>query len=301
MAVKHGLGRGLGALLKDSPNRPPSEPDVPTQRILTIPVAHIRKSRWQTRQKFDDAPFSELVQSVRQHGIVQPLLVRKIDAETYELIAGERRLRAAKEAGLVEVPTVIMVAADREAAEIGLIENLQREDLNVLEEAEGYEVLVRKFGLTQEQIAERVGRSRAAVANTIRLLHLPAKVRELVLANQLSAGHAKLIAGIESPEEQIRIALQVVAEGLSVRNLEKMIQADTRAPRRKSRARKDDIPSTHLTHLQDRLLRHFGTNVRIASCRTSPDGKKTKGTLEIDFYSNDDLSRILELCGITDV
>ncbi len=294
MAKKMGLGRGLEALMRDGTAPQPK----PGDGILTVPVTRIKRSKLQPRQQFQDAPLRELAESIREHGILQPLLVRETP-DGYELIAGERRLRAAGEAGLEEVPVIVTQAPDEAALELALVENLQREDLNAIEEAEGYQALASRFGLTQEQIAAKVGKPRATVANSLRLLALPDEVKRMVGNGGLSAGHAKALSALDIPREQILLARRTEKEGLSVRNLEKIVQRTKQAPR-KPRASRSDIPAGHLNHLSDRLHAHFGTSVRISPCRTYANGKKGRGCLEIDFYSADDLHRILEVLGVVD-
>ena len=295
MATKHGLGRGLDALIKDG--TPAAAVEGTGKDILRVPIAAVRKSPWQPRRAFEPGAMAELTQSVRDRGVLQPLLVRQVGAD-YELIAGERRLRAATEAGLKDVPVLVMTAADPDALQLALIENLQREDLNVIEEAEGYRLLVERFNLTQEDIAARVGKARASVANTLRLLALPAEVKQMVVGRQLSAGHAKVLSGLDIEAEQLQLAKRSLKENLSVRNLEKLVEKARRAPR-KPRALRNDIPADHVSLLSDRLHTHFGTSVRLTPCRTYANGTKGKGTLEIDFFSNDDLDRILTLLGVS--
>ncbi|MDD5520123.1 MAG: ParB/RepB/Spo0J family partition protein [Kiritimatiellae bacterium] len=303
MSIKHGLGRGLGALINDGTVPAGGTPPIgtvskkATTGVLKIPIRKIRKNPNQPRRTFPEETMADLTESIKNRGVLQPLLVRTA-GDGYELIAGERRLRASAAAGLAEVPAIIMEATDNDSLEIALIENLQRENLNILEEAESYEVLANKFNLTQEQVAVRVGKARATVTNIMRIMSLPVETKQLIASDQLSAGHAKLLAGLEIKQEQILFAQRAVKENLSVRNLEKLIQKARRAPR-KPRATKDDIPSTHISHLSDKLHRHFGTSVRIVPCKTLANGKKVRGTLELDFYSTDDLNRILDLIGIT--
>ena len=295
MAGKHGLGRGLGALIKDGVTRSPHEDQ--SADILKVPLDAIHRSRWQPRQTFEAEALAELRQSIRERGILQPLLVRRA-GDGYELIAGERRLRAAREAGLTEAPVIVMQAGDSDAMEMALIENLQREDLNVLEEAEGYDVLRKQFEFTQEQIADRVGKARVSVTNTLRLLALPEEVKDLLRNGALSAGHARLLVGVEIPDDQVHYARRCVKESLSVRNLEKILQRARRVSR-KPRAVRLEIPAAHLTYLSDRLHAHLGTAIRISPCRTFANGKKGKGTIEIDYYSGDDLHRVLEVLGLS--
>lgn len=302
MAAKPGgLGRGLGALIKDTPPADPVRVDqAPTAaggpRGLRVPVSAVHKSPWQPRHQFDEEALAELVQSVRERGVLQPLLVRR-SGDGYELIAGERRLRAAQAAGLADVPVVVMEVTDREALEVALVENLQRSDLNLVEEAEGYHALVEKFSLTQEDIAARVGKARTTVTNALRLLGLPAGVKQLIAERRLSPGHAKALLGLEHAREQELLAQRIVAEGLSVRAVEKLVARIKRGPRR-PRSDKSDIPAEHLNYVLEHLHQKLGTAVRVAPCRTLPNGRKAKGTVEIDFYSTDDLDRILVILGI---
>jgi ParB family chromosome partitioning protein len=301
MSAKHvGLGRGLGALIKEVPvedKAPATEPES-SPGVARLPIDSIRLNPWQPRKKIDPDTLEDLVASVREHGVLQPLLVRQAE-DTYELIAGERRMTAARKAGLDEVPVVIMEADEQQALEIALIENLQREDLNLVEEAEGYKALCEQFKLTQEQVAERVGKGRPTVANALRLLKLPDDLREMIAAGALSGGHAKVLLGVEIEAEQRLLAKRVLREGLSVRALEKIVARINRPPR-KPRAEKTDIPRDHVKYLVEQLHHHFGTGVRIEPCKTLANGKKVKGRVEIDFYSSDDLDRLLTMLGISE-
>lgn len=299
MAAKHiGLGRGLGALIKDSlPPEKAAEAAAGTG-VRQVPIEKVHKSPFQPRQTIKPEALEDLAHSVRERGVLQPLLVRQVE-DRFELIAGERRLRAAQVAELKQVPVIVMDVSDREALELALVENLQREDLNLIEEAEGYHVLAEKFDMTQEEIAQRVGKARATVANAMRLLDLPDKVKQFVASGELSAGHAKVLLGLENPRELEILAVRVVREGLPVRAVEKIIER-LRKPARHARVRKSDIPDSHLRFLVDRLHQHLGTAVRIEPCRTLGNGKKAKGTIHIDFFSNDDLDRLLVLLGISD-
>jgi ParB family chromosome partitioning protein len=297
MAAKHiGLGRGLGALIKDGSvgEAPSPAPD----RTNKIPTQQVRKSPWQPRRIFSPEPLAELIESVKEHGVLQPLLVRKV-ADHYELIAGERRLRAAQEANLAEVPVVIMDVGDQQALELALIENLQRSDLNLMEEAEGYRMLAEKFSLTQEQIAERVGKARPTIANAMRLLELPDPVKRLLAERRITPGHAKALLGLEIAREQELLAERVIGEDLSVRNLERIV-ARTRMAPRKPRAEKDDLPAAFRQNLIEQLHQHLGTPVRLSTCKTLSNGKKVPGRLEVEFYSNEELDRILQVMGISD-
>lgn len=298
MSAKHiGLGRGLGALIKDTPREEPA-PAAGAAGVLRVPIEKVHKSPWQPRRQMSSEGLEDLANSVRERGLLQPLLVRRVE-DRYELIAGERRWRAAQSAELKQVPVIVMEATDREVLELALIENLQREDLNLIEEAEGYRALAEKFEMTQEQISQRVGKARATVANALRLIGLPDKVKALIASKELSAGHAKVILGVEIAREQELLAARVVSEGLSVRELEKIVNR-LRRPPKKPRAEKSDIPAAHIQYLSDKLHQHFGTSVKITPCRTLANGKKAKGAVEIAFYSNDDLDRLLVLFGLSD-
>jgi ParB family chromosome partitioning protein len=189
-----------------------------------------------------------------------------------------------------------MEAQDVDALEIALVENLQRKDLDPIEEAEGYDLLMKRFGLTQERVSERVGKPRATVANALRLLSLPQEVREMVSAGRLSAGHAKLLSGLTIPDEQALLARRAVREQLSVRQLERILQRARRSSRPK--LRRQEVPDSHLDYISDRLHRHFGTAIKISPCRTLPNGKKESGAIEIAYYSAQDLDRILALLGV---
>lgn len=293
MARQAGLGRGLGALIQDRP----AAKGRSEGGTMQVPVADIRPNPWQPRQTFDPDAFHELVQSVRDRGVMQPLLVRAHEGH-YELIAGERRFRAAREAELAAVPVILVEATDQEALELALIENLQREDLSIIEEAEGYRQLADHFKLTQSQIAERVGKARATVANAMRLLDLSESIRTWVAEGRLSPGHAKVLLQVETPHERERLAERVIREQASVRALEKWIETAPKKQEKRKRPAKTDIPPDHLRTLTDAMHRQFGTSVRIQPCRTVANGKKVKGVIEIDFYSSDELDRLLEVLGI---
>jgi ParB family chromosome partitioning protein len=312
MAAKHiGLGRGLGALIQDAAQKvvvaptPPAAvataavaPEPPGEKILLVAPEAVHPSRWQPRKHFTQEAIEELAQSIREKGVLQPLTVRRT-GETFELIGGERRWRAAQVIGLKEIPVRVIAASDQQALEMALIENLQREDLNVIEEAEGYRQLAETFNLTQEQIAQRVGKARASVANALRMLDLPETVRQLVSGGRVSPGHAKVLLGLELAREQELLAERVAEEGFSVRTLERIVNRLKKAPR-KARAEKSDLPADYLRDLTDRLHRHFGTAVRLTPVRTLANGKKVKGTLEVDFYDNDDLDRLLTMLGLSE-
>jgi len=299
MAKKIGLGRGLDALIQEKKVTAPvmDAPAPDTTGITKIAVGRIKVNPMQPRRIFRDEQLNELIASVREHGILQPLLVRKKE-QHFELIAGERRLRAAKAANLPEVPVILLDIGDQEALEIALIENLQRDDLNLMEEAEGYRELADKFNLTQDEIAKRVGKARASVTNIIRLLDLPAGIRKMLEGGQISAGHGKVLLGVEIDAEKELLAQRIVRESLSVRALEKIVEK-LKKPVKKARAEKTDLPIDYVRHLSEKLHQHFGTAVHINSTRTLANGKKLKGSIQIDYYNNEDLTRVLEILGIS--
>ena len=330
-ASKHprpGLGRGLGALIGATSHAKPPAPASPlhpeaglstladpaalqatapaagsanSHAVIDVPVAEIARSPWQPRQNFDEEALRELAESIKANGVIQPLICRKNAEGRYELIAGERRLRASIEARLPKVPVILVDAEDRRAAEMAIIENIQRQDLNVIEEAEGYRALADTFNLTQQDVADRVGKARASVANALRLLELPDEVKQLMGSGLLSTGHAKVLLGLTDTTEQTILGRKCVTEDLTVRTLEKLIQrrkADA-AGTDTHRTGKPDLPESYVRDLTDRLHKHFGTAIRLAPGVTHANGKHTKGVLEIDFYDNDDLDRILTLLGIT--
>ena len=288
-----GLGRGLAALIREQPVEGAS-----TEPPRQVPVDRIRPAPWQPRRHFRPESLAELADSIRSRGVLQPLLVRPV-GEGYELIAGERRWRAAVEAGLADVPVRVLDVDDRGAMELALIENLQREDLNPIEEAEGYHQLMERYGLTQDDIAQRVGRARATVANALRLLTLPEPVRSLIAEGSLSAGHAKALLSLPSAEEQTAVARRVVREGLSVRETERLA-ARTARPKRGRKPPSTEIPESHLRDLSERLQRKLGTAVRLLPPRVRADGRRTRGEITIEFYTADDLDRVMVILGVLD-
>ena len=306
------LGKGLGALIgskdkkvisKPEPVKAveaPAESTIPEDAVIQVPVAEIERSPWQPRQTFDQDALMELADSIKANGVIQPLICRKNASNRYELIAGERRLRASIEAQLKKVPVILIDAEDRRAAEIAIVENIQRQDLNVIEEAEGYKTLAETFDLTQQEVADRVGKARASVANTVRLLELPDEVKQLVGNKLLSTGHAKVLLSLTESTEQIILSRKCVTDGITVRNLEKLIKrrrAEAEAP--KKRPGKPDLPEEYVRHLADVLHNHFATAVRLTPGITHANGNHTKGMLEIDFYDNEDLNRILDVLGVS--
>lgn len=275
------LGRGLEALI---PVEPVGEE---AKSTATVPLRLIDPNPYQPRRQFDQETLEELAQSIRLHGILQPIIVRQ-KGRRYQLLAGERRCRAAELAGLVEIPALVKELSDREMMELSIVENLQREDLNPLDEALGYDQLVKQLGLTQEEIAQRVGRSRPHVANMLRLLQLPQSLQELVSRETISAGHARALLAISDPALQHRLAEIVVKQGLNVRQTEKLVKRHSgRDNANVSRETKKKRPA-EIVDLEQRLATSLGTQVRLLP------GRK-RGKIEIVYYDNDDLERLLEL------
>ena len=303
---KPGLGRGLGALLSGGaapaasspgaaiPPPPPVAPPVQSGELVRrIPLSQIRPSPLQPRKDFPAEALEDLASSIREQGIVQPLLVRSIQG-AFELIAGERRWRAAQIAGLAEVPVLVRTASDAEVLELALIENLQRENLNPVEEALGYQELASRFGLTQDDVARKVGKSRTAVANSLRLLRLPETVQRALRDGRLSVGHAKVILGLPDPVHQLAVAQRVEAEALTVRQTEELVARLLSGPKaRPSSAAPGSGPvrDPHVGDLENRLRERLGTKVAIRY-------KAGKGSLEIRFFSDDELNRVLEALGV---
>lgn len=278
---------------------PPSSAPVPAEGgVIEVVAVDIERSPWQARSEFDETALNELADSIRANGIVQPPVVRRRADGKYELIAGERRTRAAIMAGLKKIPVVLANADDRKAAEMGVIENIQRKDLNVIEEAEGYRLLKEQFGITQEDVAERVGKSRPAIANALRLLELPDEVKQLLSRNILSAGHAKVLLSVEGERDRTLLARECAERSLTVRDLEKRV-ARMKKPVAEPKKGTPDLPESYVRTLVEVLHRHLGCAVRLTSGVTHANGKHTKGLLEIDFFDNDDLDRVLNLMGVT--
>ena len=273
-----GLGRGLGARLGDDVLQTESTGS------LSLPISQVESCSSQPRKSFDEASLAELADSIREHGIIQPLTVRKLASGYYQIIAGERRWRAARIAGLQEVPVIVIEADDRKAAELAMIENLQREDLNPMEEAAGFQSLIETYHMTQEEAAKQVGKSRSAVTNSLRLLSLTPAVRQLVEEGKLSAGHARALLPL-SPAMQENAATAVVAGGLSVRQTEALVKklSAEKKPEKEPDPQRVDYTAAAQRDLTSRL----GRGVRIVS------GRK-KGRIELEYYGMDDLNDLLE-------
>lgn len=280
MASQKGLGKGLGALLGDF-----SEPAAEESAYRMLPLHRVEPNPEQPRQDFDEEELTALSESIRQHGILQPLTVRETGAGYYQIIAGERRWRAARMAELTEVPAIVVEADDKKAMELALIENLQRQDLNSVEEALGYRSLMEEFGLTQEEAASRVGKSRPAVANSLRLLSLDEKVLEMLRAGTISAGHAKAILMLKSGKKQLEAAQKIANLGLSVRQAELLCKNMSREqpPVKETPVLKVD----YVKECEKSLSKHLGRGVKIVN------GKR-KGRFELEFYGQDDLQNLLD-------
>lgn len=280
-----GLGRGLGALLGDDVMKTESSGS------LSLPISQVETCSSQPRKRFDDESLQELADSISQHGIIQPLTVRKLSSGYYQIIAGERRWRAARLAGLQEVPVIVIEADDRKAAELAMIENLQREDLNPMEEAAGFQSLIESYHMTQEEAARRVGKSRSAVTNALRLLGLTPSVRKLVEEGKLSAGHARALVPL-SPSLQESAANAIVSGGLSVRQTEALVK---RLSAEKKEAQvKDPDEVDYLAEAQNELKARLCRGVKIVP------GRK-KGRIELEYYGVDDLNDLLDALAVIKV
>jgi ParB family chromosome partitioning protein len=279
---KRGLGRGLDALIAPAP--PAAPPPAGNEPVTTLPVTALRPNRLQPRTRFDEASLAELAESIRTQGIVQPLVVTAEGGGAYSIVAGERRFRAAQLAGLTEVPVVVReVADDRQRLELALVENLQRSDLDPVEEAEAYQALQESFGLSQEEVAGRVGKSRPAVANALRLLRLPDEIRDLLRDGRLTAGQARPLLALGSAERQVELAHRAVAEGLSARDMERLA-----APPRPRPAKTAEPAEVHAAAAAETLTRKLQTRVEI-----SRRGKG--GVLTLHFHSEEELMRLYDL------
>ena len=279
MAAQKGLGKGLGALLGDFMEEPQEK-----SPYRQLPLHKIEPNRSQPRQDFDEEELEALSESIRTHGIIQPLTVRQLDSGYYQIIAGERRWRAARMAGLSEVPAVIIDADDRKTMELALIENLQRQDLNPVEEALGYQTLIESYGLTQEDAAARVGKSRPAVANALRLLNLCPEVLEQLRSGALSAGHARAILSAKTEKQQKEAAQKIIALGLSVRQAELLCKNMTKEHRP---AEVQQLRIDYIGECEKSLSKQLGRGVRIVN------GKR-KGRFELEFYGQEDLQNLLD-------
>ena len=279
MASPKGLGKGLGALLGDFSEEIPEN-----SAYQMLPIYKVEPNRSQPRQDFDEEELQALADSIEEHGIIQPLTVRQLDSGYYQIIAGERRWRAARIANMTEVPVVVIEADDRKAMELALIENLQRQDLNAVEEALGYQSLMEDYGLTQDEAAKRVGKSRPAVANSLRLLGLCPVVLEKLRKGELTAGHARAILMLKSEKKQQEAAQKIIALGLSVRQAELICKNMCREPKEEP---EEPLKIDYVAECEKQLSKHLGRGVKIVN------GKR-KGRFELEFYGQDDLQILLD-------
>lgn len=297
LMAKAALGKGLGALISTKPASPLVSPTPVVEsgeRVQLVPLSRIVPSPFQPRTVFRDDHIDELVSSIKEHGIIQPLIVR-MRGDQMELIAGERRWRASQKVGLAEAPVIVREASDRDVLELALIENLQREDLNPIEEARAFARLAREFGEKQEEIAQKVGKSRAAVANSMRLLELDDEVQGWLVQDRVSVGHAKVLLSLKSHEEQRLLADEIIRRALTVRAAEKLVASHFEKngalkPTRSATTASAGL-SPALAHLQNRLQQHLATHVELHH------GPK-RGRIEIEYYGNDDLQRLLTAFGL---
>lgn len=275
---KSGLGKGIDALFSENILEDKNG------GVSLVRLSDIEPNRNQPRKRFDKEKLDELAISIKEHGIISPLIVTELEKGRYKIIAGERRWRAARIAGITEVPVIVKEYTDKEIMEIALIENLQREDLNIIEVAKGYKQLIEDFSLTQEQLAERMGKSRSAVTNILRILTLPEEVIKLLEQDKISFGHARALAGIESKKILINIAKETAEKGLSVRDVEKLVSKIS-SPEREIIKKEKDI---HLKALEEKISKELSRKIKISQ-------GKNKGKIEIEYYSDEDLENIIKM------
>ena len=272
------LGRGLEALI-------PQAPADSREKVQLLKTEQIHTSRFQPRLTFSEEKIRELARSIQEQGVIQPVLVRAVDVDRYELIAGERRLRAVKHLGVAEIPAIVRRVADADVLEMSIIENIQREELNPLEEAKAYRRLAQEFGHTQDHIANRVGKDKTSVSNLLRLLNLPDKIQQYLSENSITFGHAKALLSVHDAKRQMQVCDKIIHRGLSVRQVEQLVGGGHRLRSKASKRKEQD---EELRALEERLQHVLGTKVRIHH------GKK-RGKIEIEYYSLDDLDRVLRL------
>ncbi len=279
MAKKTGLGKGLDALFEDNANESGS--------AQTLRISEIEPNKSQPRQQFDEAAITALADSIRQHGLIQPIVVRETPTG-YQIVAGERRWRACRMLGMSEIPVIIKDFTDSETAQIALIENIQREDLNPIEEASAYKELMGKYGMTQEALSKAVGKSRSAIANSVRLLNMPEKIQTLLKKGELSTGQAKAIAAAETEEEMLDLAQRAANGQITVRGIEKLLAKKEEAETEEAPSKEKRRAMTYFTEMEISLRENLGRKVKIHS----PDGKK--GSITIDFFDEEDLSGLAD-------
>ena len=283
MAKKFTLGKGLSALIPED-----EEENLEENSKMLISINMIKSDEEQPRKLFDSEKIAELAESIKTHGIIQPLILRKYKEDQYIIVAGERRWRAAKMAGLKEVPAVIMELTDRDILEVSLIENIQRQDLNPIEEAIAYRKLLSDFNITQEELSKRIGKSRVAIANTIRLTNLDDRVQQYIIESIITEGHGRVLLAIDDKEKQYELAQKIIDEKLSVRELEGLIKKLRDQEEKEKVIWSSDNLNPYYKEITNQLQSHFGTKVNILN-------KKNKGKIEIEYYSEEDLQRILDI------
>ena len=284
MAKKGGLGKGLDALFKDN------EADV-SGSLMQLHIGDVEPNKEQPRREFEETALQELADSIREHGVLQPIVVRSIPGGTYQIIAGERRWRASRLAQLGQIPAVVIEADDHKVMELALIENLQRQDLSPIEEAQGYRTLMEQYGMTQEQVAKRVGKSRPVVANAVRLLGLPARVLDELAQGEITAGHARVLAGVEDPDWVDELLNRVIVEGLTVRQLEKLAKENReKTPQKPPKREKSAWGDSWYKEMELSLHESLSRKVRVVK-----KGEGESGVLEIAFYSREELQDLAAL------
>jgi len=285
---KKGLGKGLQALIRTTDKNDLASSAAPqVNGVLEIPIDKIKPNSKQPRRAFDEDKLEELAQSVREYGVVQPIIVRKA-GDHYEIVAGERRWRACQKIGLTSIPAIIKKFDDQELTEIALIENIQREDLNPIEEALAYRKLIKEFGLTQEELAKKIGKSVPFISNMRRLLNLPEEIQEMVEVGSLTIGHARALLAVKDPDTQLELANKVIKQGLSVRDIEKIVNNVAKGNKKPKLKAEDLRREPIVLQFEEKLRSYFGTQVKVK-------GQSDKGKIEIDYYSEEDLNRIIEL------
>ena len=278
---KSGLGKGIDALFSENVFVPENSEENGLSGVKTVRLSDVEPNRNQPRKNFDEEKLQELAESIKEYGVISPLIVSEMEGGRYRIIAGERRWRASRIAGISEVPVIIKEYTEKEIMEIALIENLQREDLNIIEVARGYKQLIDEYSLTQEKLAERMGKSRSAVANVMRILSLPKEILDLLEEDKLSFGHARALVALEDKDLAIKIANLAVEKGLSVREIEKLASAKEKVFVEK----KEDL---HLKAREDKISKDLGRKIKISK-------GKNKGKIEIEYYSDDDLENIIKM------
>jgi ParB family chromosome partitioning protein len=283
MGKKFTLGKGLSALIPEE-----SGENVIENNNMLISMNKIKCDEEQPRKLFDSEKIAELAESIKTHGIIQPLILRKHLEDQYIIVAGERRWRAAKMAGLKEVPAIIMELSDRDILEISLIENIQRQDLNPIEEALAYRKLLNDFNITQEELSKRIGKSRVAIANTMRLTNLDDRVQQYIIESIITEGHGRVLLSVSDKQKQYELAQQVIDEKLSVRELERLIKRFNEDEEKEKVVWSSDDLNPYYKEIRNQLQNYFGTKVNVSN-------KKNKGKIEIEYYSEEDLQRILDI------